>query len=329
MLPLSMLNLVPLREGQSQAQGIGSMVGLAQTAEKLGYRRYWVAEHHNMPNLLSAATQVLVGHTLAHTRRIRVGTGGVMLPNHSPLVVAEQYGTLATIYPDRLDLGVGRAPGTDQRTAMALRRQIQDAAVSFPDDIRALQRYFGSSGEQGEVRAYLAVGKEVPLYILGSSTESAYLAAEMGLPYVFAAHFAPRMMEAAVRIYRNGFKPSPYLRSPYVMICLNIIAADSDEEARFLATSQQQQFLGVVSGRMRPLQPPVRDMSALWSPDREFAVRQMLAEDIVGGPQTVGDLLENLQYRVRTDEIMAVNYIYDEEKQAHSFALLKEVAESF
>lgn len=328
MLKLSMLNLVPLRQGQSQAEAIESMVTLAQTAERLGYQRYWIAEHHNMPNLLSSATQLLVGHTLAHTQTIRVGTGGVMLPNHSPLAVAEQYGTLATLYGDRIDLGVGRAPGTDPRTALALRRQAQDVSMNFPQDIQAIQRYFGDENEQGYVKAYLAMGKHIPLYILGSSTESAYLAAELGMPYVFAAHFAPRMMEAAVQIYRNAFQPSKYLDKPEVIICVNIIVADTDEEAYFLHTSQLQQFLGVVSGQMKPLQPPVSDMSRIWSYDQEFAVKQMLGEDIVGSKNRVREQIQSLQSRVHADEIMALNYIYDEEKQAQSFAMLKEIADS-
>ncbi|WP_416189315.1 LLM class flavin-dependent oxidoreductase [Neisseria sp. CCUG17229] len=328
MLKLSMLNLVPLREGQTQKQAIDSMVTLAQTAEQLGYERYWIAEHHNMPNLMSSATQLLVGHTLANTQTIRVGTGGVMLPNHSPLAVAEQYGTLATMYGDRIDLGVGRAPGTDPRTALALRRNAQDVSMNFPHDIQTIQRYFGSADEQGYVKAYLAMDKNVPLYILGSSTESAYLAAELGMPYVFASHFAPRMMEMAVQIYRNGFKPSKYLDKPEVIICVNIIVADTDDEAHLLHTSQQQQFLGVVSGQMKPLQPPVADMSTVWSYDQEFAVKQMLGEDIVGSKESVREQLLNLQARVQADEIMALNYIYDEARQAKSFEMLKEIADT-
>ncbi|WP_165006429.1 LLM class flavin-dependent oxidoreductase [Neisseria yangbaofengii] len=328
MLKLSMLNLVPLREGQTQKQAIESMVTLAQTAERLGYGRYWIAEHHNMPNLLSSATQLLVGHTLANTQTIRVGTGGVMLPNHSPLAVAEQYGTLATMYGDRIDLGVGRAPGTDPRTALALRRNAQDVSINFPHDIQTIQRYFGNADEQGYVKAYPAMDKNVPLYILGSSTESAYLAAELGMPYVFASHFAPRMMEMAVQIYRNGFKPSKYLGKPEVIICVNIIVADTDGEAHLLHTSQQQQFLGVVSGQMKPLQPPVADMSTVWTYDQESAVKQMLGEDIVGSKESVHKQLISLQARVQADEIMALNYIYDEAKQAESFEMLKEIADT-
>ncbi|WP_071059117.1 LLM class flavin-dependent oxidoreductase [Pelistega sp. MC2] len=325
---VSMLNLVPLREGQTHRQAFDSMIRLAQHAESLNYARYWIAEHHNMPNILSSATQLLIGHTLAQTKSIRVGSGGVMLPNHSPLQVAEQYGTLATLYPNRVDLGLGRAPGTDPRTAMALRRGNQDVSLNFPDDVEELQRYFGDADKQGYVKAYLAMGKHLPLYILGSSTESAFLAAAKGLPYVFAAHFAPRLLETAVQIYRQQFQPSDVLDKPKVIVGINAVVAETDEEAKFLSTSQEQQFLGVVSGRMRPLQPPVQDMSALWTASEEFAVRQMLAASIVGGKETVAQHLESFQRVIRADELMVTNYVYDEGKQAQSFAWFKEIVDN-
>ncbi|KLT72068.1 hypothetical protein PL75_10190 [Neisseria arctica] len=325
MKAVSMLNLVPVRAGQTNAEAIGSMVKLAKEAEKLGYARYWIAEHHNTGSLVSSATQLLIGHTLAHTETIRVGSGGVMLPNHSPLLVAEQYGTLATIYPNRVDLGLGRAPGTDQLTAAALRRNERDVSLNFPDDVRALQRYFGPADKQGYVKAFPGVGLEVPLYILGSSTESAYLAAELGLPYVFAAHFAPRMLEMAVEIYRRGFKPSAVLDKPEVIVCLNAIVADSDEEAAYLATSQEQFFLNVVRNTRNPLPLPVESMEGVWSHPEEAMVRQMLSESLVGSKERVAKQLESFQNRLHADEVMAVSYIYDEEKQYRSYSLLKEI----
>lgn len=323
---VSILNLVPVRAGQTHAEAIQAMVELAREAEKLGYARYWIAEHHNTQSLVNSATQLLIGHTLAHTDKIRVGSGGVMLPNHSPLLVAEQYGTLATIYPDRVDLGLGRAPGTDQMTAAALRRNERDVSLNFPADVRALQRYFGPAEAQGYVKAFPGVGLEVPLYILGSSTESAYLAAELGLPYVFAAHFAPRMLEMALDIYRREFKPSAVLDKPEVIVCLNVIAADTDEEAQYLATTQEQFFLNVVRNTRQPLQPPVESMRGLWSEAEEAMARQMLAVSLIGGKDTVAAKLENLQTHLRADEIMAVSYIYDVEKQYRSYRLFKEIA---
>ena len=324
---LSVLNLAPLREGQNHAEAIAAMVRLAQHAENLGYQRYWIAEHHNMPYLASSATQLLIGHTLAHTNHIRVGSGGVMLPNHSPLMVAEQYGTLATLYPNRVDLGLGRAPGTDQLTAAALRRNERNVSMHFPDDVRQLQRYFAPADRQGAVRAYPGVGLEVPLYILGSSPDSAYLAAELGLPYVFAAHFAPRFLDMALDIYRREFKPSAVLDKPEVMVCLNVIVAESDAEAELLATSQQQFFLNVVRAGQRALQPPVSSMDGLWTPDERAAAQQMLACSLVGSRQTVAHQLEALQIRLRADELMVVSYVFDEQKQLDSYRMLKEIVE--
>lgn len=325
MTRLSVLNLVPVRQGQSNADAIASMVRLAQATEELGYDRYWIAEHHNTPNLLSSATQVLVGHVLERTQRMRVGSGGVMLPNHSPLVVAEQYGTLATIFPGRVDLGLGRAPGTDQRTAEVLRRQKADLAEHFPDDVRALQRYFGPLHGQGMVTAPLCAELEVPLYILGSSTESAYLAAELGLPYAFAAHFAPRMLEQALDIYRHYFRPSKVLAKPYVIVCLNVIGATSDEEANHLVTSQQQLFLSVVRNSRQPLMPPVDSMDGIWSAGEAAMAGQMLACSLIGGPESLTEQTQVLQDRLQADELMAVSYIFDEEKQLASYRLFAEV----
>lgn len=241
-IPVSVLNLAPIRLGQGPKEAIDAMVDLAQATEEMGYTRYWIAEHHNTPTLVSSATSILIKHTLEHTNHIRVGSGGIMLPNHSPLVVAEQFGTMATIYPDRLDLGLGRAPGTDMHTASALRRSQHDSVHAFPDDVNALLTYFGPEVDQGNVRAYPGVDTNIPIYILGSSTESAYLAAKLGLPYVFAAHFAPQYMDEAIAIYRQRFQPSEYLSSPYMIVCLNVIADESDDEAKRELTTMQQFF---------------------------------------------------------------------------------------
>ncbi len=326
MIPVSVLNLVPIRAGQTPAEAIQSMVNLAQEVEHIGYKRYWIAEHHNTSSLVSSATQLLIGHVLAHTQTIRAGSGGVMLPNHSPLLVAEQYGTLATIYPNRVDLGLGRAPGTDQHTALALRRNMRDVSFDFPQDVQTLQRYLGPADKQGYVRAFPGVGLEIPLYILGSSTDSAYLAAQLGLPYVFAAHFAPRMLESAFEIYRREFQPSKVLAQPYAIVCLNVIAADTDEEAQWLATTQQQFFLNIVRNTRRPLQAPQQDMTHIWQPGEQAAVSAMLDCSLIGGKTTVAAQLEGLQNRLHADELMVVSYIYDEAKQYYSYRLFHEIA---
>ena len=325
MTNVSALNLVPVRQGQTQAQAIQSMVGLAQEMERLGYVRYWIAEHHNMPTLVSSATQLLIGHALANTSTIRVGSGGVMLPNHSPLMVAEQYGTLAMLHPGRVDLGLGRAPGTDMRTAAALRRGPRDTAETFPEDVRELQRYFGDMDVQGPVKAFPGLGLKVPLYILGSSTESAWLAASLGLPYVFAAHFAPRMLEMAVDIYRKEFRPSEVLKEPHFTVCLNVIAADTDDEARFLQTSQQQFFLNVVRHAGNPLLPPVPSMDGIWTEDEAVAAAQMMACSLVGSAASVQQQYQQLQERLHADEIMVVSYIFDEQKQYRSYRMFRDI----
>lgn len=326
MTRVSALNLVPVREGQSHAQAIESMLTLAQVAESLGYHRYWISEHHNMSNLLSAATQVLVGHVLAHTRTIRAGAGGVMLPNHSPLIVAEQYGTLATIHPGRVDIGLGRAPGTDYQTATALRRRKSDVAERFPEDVQQLQRFLGPAEQQSAVRALPGMGLQLPLYILGSSTESAALAAALGLPYAFAAHFAPTMLEAALDTYRRNFKPSAAQPTPYVIVALNVIAAETDEQARYLATSQQQFFLNVIRDTRQPLQPPVDTMAGIWSESEEAMVAQMLACSLIGSQDSVAAQFADLQQRLHADELMVVSYIHDEALQHAAYRMFRDIA---
>ncbi|SFE97051.1 LLM class flavin-dependent oxidoreductase [Alteribacillus iranensis] len=326
-IPVSLLNLVPIRQGQSAGEAITSMVDLAQATEDMGYHRYWIAEHHNTPSLASSATTILIKHTLEHTKNIRVGSGGIMLPNHSPLVVAEQFGTMASIYNNRLDLGLGRAPGTDMMTASALRRSHSDSVYTFPDDVNALLTYFGSEEEQGYVKAYPGVGTEIPIYILGSSTDSAFLAAKLGLPYVFASHFAPRFMEEAISIYRDRFQPSAYLDAPYVMTGHNVIAAETDEEAKYEATTMEQFFLNVVRGSSAPMSPPIDNIDELWSPQEKMAVQSMSSMTFMGGKETVRDQLQSFQNQLNVDEIIAVTYIYDEEKQKRSFEILKEVVD--
>jgi luciferase family oxidoreductase group 1 len=326
-IPVSVLNLAPIREGQSSKQAIDAMVDLAQATERMGYKRYWIAEHHNSSTLVSSATSILIKHTLEHTEHIRVGSGGIMLPNHSPLVVAEQFGTMATIYPDRVELGLGRAPGTDMLTANALRRSKNDSVYTFPDDVNALLTYFGPVEKQSYVKAYPGANTNVPIYILGSSTDSAYLAAKLGLPYVFAAHFAPRQMEAAITIYRDRFQPSEYLEKPYMIVCLNVVAAETNEEAVFLGTTMQKFFLNVVQSSQMPLQPPVENMDDYWIPMEEEMVTSMTSVTLMGSKETIRQQLTDFQEKYNVNEIMAVSYIYDPDKQKRSYEILKEVVD--
>ncbi|KAA0549857.1 LLM class flavin-dependent oxidoreductase [Bacillus sp. BGMRC 2118] len=326
-IEVSALNLAPIRAGQTPKEAIDSMVDLAQSLENVGYKRYWIAEHHNTPTLVSSATSILINHTLQQTKTIRVGSGGVMLPNHSPLVVAEQFGTMATIYGDRVDLGLGRAPGTDMMTAGALRRSQNDSVYTFPDDVKQLLTYFGPSDVQGYVKAHPGVGTNVPIYILGSSTESAYLAAQLGLPYAFASHFAPTYMEDAIRIYKSRFQASPFLDKPYMMVGLNVIAADSDEEAEFLSTSMQQFFLNIVRGTQNPLQPPVESMEDIWNPMEKEMASKMSSMGFFGSKETVRRQLTRFQELYNVNEIIGVSYIFDEDKQKRSYEMFKEVVD--
>jgi luciferase family oxidoreductase group 1 len=326
-IPVSVLNLAPIREGQGAKAAIEALVDLAQATEKMGYKRYWIAEHHNTSTLVSSATSILIKHTLEHTDHIRVGSGGIMLPNHSPLVVAEQFGTMAAIYPNRLDLGLGRAPGTDMKTASALRRSQNDSVYTFPDDVNALLTFFGPEEHQGFVKAYPGIDSNIPIYILGSSTDSAYLAAKLGLPYVFASHFAPRYMEEAISIYRNRFQPSEYLDSPYMMVCLNVIAAETDEEAKFESTTMQQFFLNVVRGSQTPLRPPVENMDNIWRQHEKEMATSMSSVTLMGGKDSIREQLSRFQEKYNVDEIMAVSYIYNPDKQKRSYEILKEVVD--
>ncbi|MCE5477457.1 LLM class flavin-dependent oxidoreductase [Staphylococcus pseudintermedius] len=328
MMPKSMkysaLNLVPIREGNNEKEAISQMVALAQHLEQNQYERLWIAEHHNAPNLVSSATALLIQHALHHTNEMRIGSGGIMLPNHAPLVVAEQFGTLNTLYGDRVDLGIGRAPGTDMATASALRRDQHQGVYQFPDEVQQLLQYFGPDTIQGYVKAIPAVDKNVPIYILGSSTDSAHLAARKGLPYVFAGHFAPQQMQEAIAIYKDLFEPSEYLQAPYIIVCLNVIMADTDEEAQYLATTQSQIFTSILRGRMNKMQPPTEDLSQLLSPREIEMAEARLQHSLIGNKASVNQQLDAfLQKHGWIDEIMAISYIYDTDLQHRSYRYFK------
>ncbi|MEB6322927.1 LLM class flavin-dependent oxidoreductase [Staphylococcus xylosus] len=328
-LKLSALNLVPIREGQDDQAAIKDMVKLAQDLETLDFERYWIAEHHNAPNLVSSATALLIQHTLEHTSKIRVGSGGIMLPNHAPLVVAEQFGTMETVFPNRVDLGLGRAPGTDMMTASALRRDQHNGVYEFPEEVEQLATYFGPANQQGYVRAYPAVNKQVPLYILGSSTDSAHLAARKGLPYVFAGHFAPQQMKDAIQIYKELFEPSEILSKPYVIVCLNAIVADTDEQAEYLATTQAQVMVSITRGRMQPVQPPTDDLRGLLTPTEYEIAKQRMQQSLIGSEETVKAKIQDfIKEHGEIDELMAISYIYNQDEQLNSYKKLKIIVES-
>ncbi len=325
MIPLSVLDLSPITEGSDAAQSFRNSRELAQNAERFGYRRYWLAEHHNMPGIASAATSVLIGHVAGATNTIRVGAGGIMLPNHSPLVIAEQFGTLASLYPGRIDLGVGRAPGSDQITARALRRTLANEIDDFPNDVIELMRYFDEPGASGPVRSVPGVGLKVPVWILGSSLYGAQIAAMLGLPYAFASHFAPAQMMQAIEVYRNLFKPSVHLKAPYVMLGFNVFAADTDGEAELLSTSVQQAFVNLRSGRPRPLPPPRAGyLSTLGSPERAL-LDNLLTCSAVGSPDTVREKIEAFIARTGAQELMIASQIFEHEARVHSYQLTAEV----
>ncbi|MCE5001911.1 LLM class flavin-dependent oxidoreductase [Staphylococcus pseudoxylosus] len=327
-LKLSALNLVPIREGQDDQAAIKDMVKLAQDLEALEFERYWIAEHHNAPNLVSSATALLIQHTLEHTSKIRVGSGGIMLPNHAPLVVAEQFGTMETVFPNRVDLGLGRAPGTDMMTASALRRDQHNGVYEFPEEVEQLSTYFGPANQQGYVRAYPAVNKQVPLYILGSSTDSAHLAARKGLPYVFAGHFAPQQMKDAIQIYNELFEPSDVLDKPYVIVCLNAVVADTDEQAEYLATTQAQVMVSITRGRMQPVQPPTDDLKGLLTPTEYEIAKQRMQQSLIGSKETVKAKIQDfIKEHGEIDELMAISYIYDQDAQLDSYKKLKTIVE--
>lgn len=323
MIPVSVLDLAPIPEGASARDALASTLDLARHAEELGYRRYWLAEHHNMPGIASAATAVLIGQVAAATSTIRVGSGGIMLPNHAPLMVAEAFGTLATLFPDRIDLGLGRAPGTDMATARALRRNL-DGADSFPQDVVELIGYLADNGE-GRVRAIPGTGTRVPVWILGSSLFGAQLAAYLGLPYAFASHFAPGDMEQAIALYRRSFQPSEQLAKPHVMLAINVFAAETDVEARRLRTSLELAFANLRYGRPGPLPAPVDDLRERIDPAMREAVDRALACSATGSPDTVRREIEAFVARHQPDELILTGQIHDPRARLRSFEIAARV----
>ena len=325
MTKLSVLDLSPIVQGGGPAQALHNSRDLAGHAERLGYQRFWMAEHHNMPGVASAATAVALGYVAEGTRSIRIGAGGIMLPNHAPLQVAEQFGTLAALYPGRIDLGLGRAPGTDQRTAQALRRTLMGDINAFPNDVVELMHYFQPVQPGQAVQAVPGAGLEVPVWILGSSTYGAQLAAMLGLPYAFASHFAPADMDAAVEIYRSRFKPSPHLAKPYVMLGLTVVAADTDAEARRLFTSLQQAFVNLRSGRASTLPPPVDDIDTVIDPAAHFLLAETLSRSVVGDGAAVKAGLDAFIARNQPDELILTSQIYDHAARVRSLEIVAEV----
>ncbi|SEP79523.1 luciferase family oxidoreductase, group 1 [Devosia sp. YR412] len=323
MVALSILDLVRVNEGSGPKDALDNARSTAAHAERLGYTRYWVAEHHNMPGIASAATSIAIAHIAAGTTSIRVGAGGIMLPNHAPMVIAEQFGTLAQLYPGRIDLGLGRAPGTDQMTMRALRRSLSNSD-NFPQDVLELQAYFAAAEEGQRLQAVPAAGTNVPLWILGSSTYGAQLAAELGLPYAFASHFAPDALMPALEIYRSRFKPSEQLAAPHAMIGVNIIAAETDAEARRLATTQQMSFANIFRGARGLSQPPIDDIETYWSPAEKAQAAHMLAHSIYGSPETVRAGIADLVARTGADELMVVSDVFDPAKRVRSFEIIAE-----
>ena len=321
-IPVSVLDLATIVEGGTPSDSFRKSLEVARRVEGLGYNRYWFAEHHNMENIASSATSVLIGYIAGGTSTIRVGSGGVMLPNHAPLVIAEQFGTLESLYPGRIDLGLGRAPGTDQLTSLALRRKLDGSVDEFPKDVIELRNYLAPKNINARVRAIPGEGTEVPLWLLGSSTYSAQLAAALGLPFAFASHFAPTHLHDALKIYRQRFTPSDQLQQPYSMACINVIAADTDEEAQYLASSFYRLALGIVTGKRKPLQSPVESMEGLWAEYEKEAVMQMMQYTFTGSAKTVQKGLQAFLNDTVVDEIMVASYIYDNALKIRSYELI-------
>ncbi len=326
MIPLSILDLAFINRGSTAKDALESCLKVTRRAEELGYKRIWVAEHHNAPSIASAATSVVIGYLASHTQKIRVGAGGIMLPNHSPLIIAEQFGTLESLYPGRIDLGLGRAPGTDQKTLHALRRDI-NAAETFPQDVVELQSYF-EDAEDGQIQAVPGTGLKVPLWILGSSTFGAQLAAMLGLPYAFASHFAPDALMDAIQIYKRNFKPSKQLEKPYLMVAANVIAAQTDQEAKYYFTSMQQSFANLVRGKRDSFPPPIEDIESYWNEREKMVANRMLACSAVGSPDTVKKFLKDFLEKTGADELITVSSIYDINARLKSFEILAEVAKT-
>jgi len=328
MTPYSILDLSPIPEGSTARQALANTRTLAQHAESCGYTRYWLAEHHNMIGNASSATAVIIGHVADATNTIRVGSGGVMLPNHAPLVIAEQFGTLASLYPGRIDLGVGRAPGTDQLTARALRRDLHDNGEGFPQDVLELQHYLSQDAHEHAVKAVPGMGTEVPIWILGSSLYGAQLAAHLGLPYAFASHFAPAELMNALSVYRQTFRPSKHLAKPYAMVLVNVVAADTDDQARYLYTSVQQHFARMRRNTRGMLPAPIDNIDTFWNETERHFATQMLACSVVGSPDRVTEGLANLLQQTQAQELMFAGQIHDHQARLHSFSIAAQAMQS-
>lgn len=327
-ISVSLLDLAIITQDSNATETFQKTKDIAQLADNLGYKRFWLAEHHNMAHVASTATVVLIGYVASQTKNIRVGSGGIMLPNHSPLVVAEQFGTLETLYPNRIDLGLGRAPGTDQPTAEAIRKDFFEQAQRFPQNVSKLQEYFSSENETGKVRAFPAEGLKVPIWILGSSMDSAALAAAYGLPYAFAGHFAPKLMIQAFEFYRGNFQPSEYLDKQKTMACLNIIAADTNEEAELLSTSLYQMFLNLIRNNRKGLQPPVPSLDDIMNEAERFHVNQMTAGTFTGNKEQLKTDLKKFIDYARIDELMVTSPIFDHQAKLKSIQITKEAIDS-
>ncbi|MEQ8687935.1 MAG: LLM class flavin-dependent oxidoreductase [Imperialibacter sp.] len=324
-VPYSILELASVPAGSSTGEVFKNSLSLAQHAEKWGYTRFWLAEHHNMVSIASSATPVLIGHIAGGTKSIRVGSGGIMLPNHAPLIVAEQFGTLGSLFPHRIDLGLGRAPGTDQETAYAIRRERMHAAYRFPEEVGEIQQYFADDNADEKVRAYVAEGVDVPLYILGSSTDSAHLAARKGLPYAFASHFAPTHLFEALNVYYNEFQPSEALQEPYTIACVNVVAADTDEQAELLASSLVRMVLGILTNKRDQLRPPAPlepQMKAFMS---EPAFQRFLQYAFVGSKETVKEKTIDFLQKTGVNEIMVASHMYSPQDRLRSYELFAEL----
>ncbi|MCP8970389.1 LLM class flavin-dependent oxidoreductase [Ectobacillus ponti] len=325
-IPVSVLDLSPITEGSTAAQALQHTLDLAKHAEKWGYHRYWLAEHHNMPGIASSATSVVIGHVAAGTSAIRVGSGGIMLPNHAPLMIAEQFGTLESLFPGRIDLGLGRAPGTDQLTAHALRRGGRSDGHDFPEQLAELRSYFNPElYGRNPIRATPGEGLNIPIWLLGSSGFSAQLAAQLGLPFAFASHFSPESTIPALQLYYRQFRPSEVLSEPYAMVCVNVIAADTDDEAAHLATSLQQLFLNLVRNRPGKLQPPVDNIHEVSSEYELSLLQKQLGTSIVGSPQTVESKLQRFLAETGVQEIMVAGSIYDHQARLRSYEIVAEI----
>jgi luciferase family oxidoreductase group 1 len=319
---VSVLDLATIVEGETPADAFKRSMALAKHAEGLNFKRYWFAEHHNMESVASSATSVLIGYIASVTSKMRIGSGGVMLPNHAPLIIAEQFGTLASLYPGRIDLGIGRAPGTDPVTSYALRRNLKADVDDFPKDVIELINYLEPRAEEAKVRAIPGEGTQVPVWLLGSSTYSAQLAAMLGLPFGFASHFAPTYLEEALVIYRERFQPSKFLKQPYALACVNVIAAGTTKEAEYLATSFYQLALGMIRNKRRPLQPPVTSMDEVWSEAERSAIQHMMHYSFIGGTEKIKSELQAFADTTNVDEIMVASHVYDLQAKLHSYELI-------